>query len=208
MTLFSYLYLFVSLILAITFHECSHAYVASVLGDPTAKLKGRVSLNPIRHLDLVGTIMIIMTFVSGFGIGWGKPVPVNPYNFRDYKKGEALTALAGPMANFLLALVASFFIRFLGDSLSLYFINFLQVFVMLNVGLMSFNLIPVPPLDGSKILFMFLPDRYYHLRARLEHNGAMILFGAIIVSQILGIPLLQWILGPIMNFTFFLLGVS
>jgi len=196
----------ISLILAIAVHEAAHAFVAYVLGDPTAKLQGRVTLNPIKHLDPIGTIMIIVTFLSGFGIGWGKPVPINPYNFKNHKQGEALTALAGPMANFIMALISSFIMKFFIDNLPLFIVNFFQVFIMLNVGLMCFNLIPIPPLDGSKILFMFLPDKYYSYRPVLEKNGPMILLAVIFLGQFLHIPILFWILNPLMRFVFFLLG--
>jgi len=201
-------FLIIALLLALSFHEAAHAYTAYILGDPTSKIQGRVTLNPLKHLDTVGTIMIFITFFSGFGIGWGKPVPVNPYNFKDYKKGEALTALAGPMANFILALISSFPIRYFPSSIPTELNQFLQIFIMLNIGLMCFNLIPIPPLDGSKILFMFLPDKYYSYRPQLEKNGPAILLGVIIFGQILNIPLLFWVLSPMMNFTLFLLGLS
>jgi len=201
------IFLAISLLIAITFHESAHAYVAMVLGDPTAKLRGRVSLNPMKHLDPFGTIMIIMTFLSGFGIGWGKPVPVNPYNFKDYKKGEALTALAGPMSNFILALIASFFLRYLGDVWPIWAVKFISVFIMLNLGLMCFNLIPVPPLDGSKILFLFIPNKYYYLRPKLEKNGPIILLIAIIAGQFLGLPILMWVISPMIKTALFLLGL-
>jgi Zn-dependent protease len=202
------IYLIISLLIAIALHEAGHAYVASVLGDPTAKMQGRVTLNPIKHLDPIGTFMIFVTFLSGFGIGWGKPVPVNPYNFKDFKKGEALTAAAGPLTNFILALIASFPLRYFPESIPVSLFSFLQIFILLNVGLMCFNLIPVPPLDGSKILFMFLPNKYYHYREDLERKGPIILIGAIIIGQLLNIPILSWLLLPLMNLVFFLLGLS
>jgi Zn-dependent protease len=152
-----YIFLIISLLIAITIHEASHAYIAFILGDPTSKMQGRVSLNPKKHLDPIGTFMILLTFISGFGIGWGKPVPVNPYNFKDYKKGEALVSLAGPMSNFVMALLSSLILRIPFIILPNLLIEFLYVFIMLNIGLMCFNLIPIPPLDGSKILFCFYP---------------------------------------------------
>ena len=195
-------YLVVSLVLAISFHECAHGYIAMVLGDPTAKLRGRVTINPLKHLDLIGTIMI---FIAGFG--WGKPVPVNPHNFKDYKKGEALTALAGPMSNFILALISAFFVRYMPDSLPVFIIQFLQVFILLNVALMCFNLIPIPPLDGSKIMFLFLSDKHYALRPKLERNGPMILLGVIFLGRFINLPILFWILDPMIRGVYFLLGL-
>ena len=195
-------YLVPALLLAISFHEAAHAYVAMILGDPTAKLRGRVTLNPLKHLDLLGTIMI---FIVGFG--WGKPVPVNPYNFKDFRKGEALTALAGPMSNFILALVSSFFVKNLSDNLPLFIFQFLQIFILLNVALMCFNLIPIPPLDGSKIMFLFLPDKYYELRPKLEKNGPMILLGIIFIGRFMNLPILSFILNPMIKGVYFLLGL-
>jgi len=195
-------YLVPALLLAISFHEAAHAYIAMILGDPTAKLRGRVTLNPLKHLDLLGTIMI---FVVGFG--WGKPVPINPHNFKDFRKGEALTALAGPMSNFVLALISSFFVKNLADNLPLFILQFLQIFILLNVALMCFNLIPIPPLDGSKIMFLFLSDRYYELRPKLEKNGPMILLGIIFIGRFMNLPILSFILTPMIQGVYFILGL-
>jgi len=203
-----YVFLIISLLIAITIHEASHAYVAMILGDPTAKMKGRVTLNPMKHLDPIGTLMILMTFVSGFGIGWGKPVPINPYNFKDYKKGEALVSLAGPMSNFTMALLTSLFLKSSLIILPEFLINFFYIFIMLNIGLMCFNLIPIPPLDGSKLLFLFIPDNKSNLRFVLEKKGPVILLVVILLGQFLRIPVLSFILSPMMKATLFLIGLS
>ncbi len=142
-------------------HEAAHAWMANRLGDPTAAREGRLSLNPIRHLDLLGTLML---FVAG--IGWGKPVPVNPRNFKKPARDEALTALAGPVANFLMAILAAIPLSYSPD---FGFWGLLQVFsnaiMELSLVLFFFNMLPIPPLDGSKFMLAFIPFRYrasYH----------------------------------------------
>ncbi len=166
----------VAALLCITFHELSHGYVAWKLGDPTAKLMGRLSLNPIKHLDPMGFLM--MVFV---GVGWAKPVPVNMQNFKNPKRGMALTALAGPVSNFLLAFVTvalcSLLYRFVPSwelpVLALFY--FLCNVAILSVGLGLFNLIPISPLDGSKVLFSLLPDRIYYTILRYERYVMILL---------------------------------
>lgn len=142
-------------------HECAHGWVAYKLGDRTAKYSGRLTLNPMAHFDLVGAIGIFL-----FGIGWAKPVPVNPHNFKNPKSGMALTALAGPVSNFLAAFfgciifnVMSLFLKGInGGILAVILSVFLSYFIQINVGLGVFNLIPVPPLDGSRIIAFFLSE--------------------------------------------------
>jgi len=189
--------LIIALVVAITVHEAAHALAASKLGDPTARLAGRVSLNPMVHLDPIGTFMIIITFLTGFGIGWGKPVPVNLYNLKDPRKDEALIALAGPMANFTVAAIIGFILKHFAVSISMGTGYVLTKILILNIGLMVFNLIPVPPLDGSKILYAFLPDRYYAKRPMLERRGPIILILVIIVGDFLNIPIIGWVIMPL-----------
>lgn len=167
----------VSALLCITLHELSHGYVAYRLGDPTAKLQGRLTLNPARHIDPAGLIMMVVVHV-----GWAKPVPVNMRNFKNPKSGMALTALAGPASNFIFATISVALFSFLfqtGNFLGTLemgspsvilavFLSFLSNFIVLNVGLGLFNLIPISPLDGSKILFSFLPDKAYMTILRYE----------------------------------------
>ncbi|HEY4493405.1 MAG TPA: site-2 protease family protein [Candidatus Paceibacterota bacterium] len=153
----------VILILSATLHEASHGYVAYALGDPTAKLQGRLTLNPLRHLDPFGSVILPMLMYlasSGtFIFGWAKPVPYNPYNLRGGKWGPLWVALAGPLSNLLLAIVFGFIVRFGGAGLPPSFVFFASIIVAINVLLAVFNLLPIPPLDGSKVLFALLPSR-------------------------------------------------
>lgn len=143
-----------ALLIAITIHEFAHAWTANYYGDPTAKLMGRLTLNPLVHLDLVGTIFLL---VAGFG--WGKPVMVNPGNFKNPKLDNITVSLAGPMSNLFLAVILGIILRFapLPDIVS----SILIIIVFFNLVLMIFNLIPIPPLDGSKILSLFISDQAY-----------------------------------------------
>ena len=166
-------------LLAIIFHEISHGYVAYLLGDRTAKNSGRLTLNPIQHMDPPGLLCMII-----FGFGWAKPVPVNPYFFKNRKLGMALVAIAGPVSNLFMAVLSMSVIL----AISLFEIEnqaligalnvvmqFLLVFAILNIGLAVFNLIPVPPLDGSKILFSLLPRRAYGFILKYERYGMLLL---------------------------------
>lgn len=144
-----------AVLLCLSVHEAAHGFAANALGDPTAKNAGRLTLDPLRHLDPIGTLCLLF-----FHVGWAKPVPINTRNFRHPRRDIALTSLAGPASNFLLALIALFFSRLLFSS-SLPVLVALGLFcrttAVMSIGLGVFNLIPVPPLDGSKILFSFLP---------------------------------------------------
>jgi Zn-dependent protease len=178
----------VALFASITVHEFLHAWTANYLGDPTAKAMGRVSLNPIAHIDPIGTILlpVIMALTTGFVFGWAKPVPINPNNFKNYRVGQALTAIGGPLANLVMILVFTAIYKLIPDS-GLFSV-FLIILIELNVILMVFNLIPVPPLDGSKILYMFLP---FETIRKLEQYGPFILlpllifFGGAIIFPII-----------------------
>ena len=141
-----------ALVLILTVHEASHAWVATRLGDPTAERAGRLSLNPLRHLDLMGTLMMFFA-----GMGWGKPVPVNPRNFEKPFRDEALTALAGPAANLILAFLAGIFFSYLPAGI---FWNFSGAVLNLSLVLFLFNMLPFPPLDGSKFLTLLVPHKY------------------------------------------------
>lgn len=161
------------LIMSVVIHEVSHGYAANALGDPTAKLQGRLTLNPIKHLDLLGSIIvpIIGLFAGGFIFGWAKPVPYNPYNLRNERWGEALVAAAGPAVNIAIAIIFGLIIRGGIGSLSPEFIEIAGLLVLINLILAFFNLIPIPPLDGSKILFALLPPRMRQYRLQLEQYG-------------------------------------
>lgn len=180
------------LLLALTVHEYSHGFIAYKMGDPTAKLSGRLTLNPLQHIDLLGLIIFLL-----FRFGWAKPVPINPYNFKDIKKGIIYTAIAGPFSNFILAFLFGIVLRFFNyDNISqalLPFYRMLQLGVVYNLILCIFNLIPIPPLDGSKVLFNILPARYDYTKFWLERYGFLILLGMIFIDN-LGIPILWgWI---------------
>lgn len=170
----------IAIIVAITVHEFSHAWTANYLGDPTAKYAGRVSLNPIKHLDPIGTLVLaILLFTTGFGFGWGKPVPVNPYNLRG-RYGELLVSLAGPFSNFLIAIVLVF-VQFLlppafTNSWSSAFRDLLNIVALINIAIGIFNLIPIPPLDGSKVLFDLLPPGKSEIKATIEKYGIFLFF--------------------------------
>ncbi len=172
---------FIVLIFSIVIHEVSHGWMANHLGDPTARHMGRLTLNPIPHIDLMGSIIIPLFLLisnTGFIIGWAKPVPYNPYNLRDKKNGEMLVALAGPASNLLLALIFGIIIRILllqGIGIDSSIISFFSIVVFYNILLAIFNLVPIPPLDGSKVLFHFLPYSSHNIREVLERNGMLFL---------------------------------
>ncbi len=152
------LFLYAVIILSAIFHEYAHAYAAYRMGDPTAKNMGRLTLNPLAHMDPIGTVMLplfLLFFVGGF-IGYAKPVPYNPYNLRDAKYGSAKVAVAGPLSNFFIALIFALVVRFF-DLTGFLSIAFSWI-VYINIFLGLFNLIPIPPLDGSKILSIFFPS--------------------------------------------------
>ena len=166
----------------------SHGYAALLMGDTTARDAGRLTLNPIKHLDPMGLLMLAV-----FHVGWAKPVPVNMFRFKDPKKGMALTALAGPVSNLLIALVFMFlygvFYIPLGQSqIGEYFLTMLQLTVYISLGYMIFNLIPVPPLDGSKVLFSLLDDKKYIRLMRYEKYGSLLML-ALVATGIVGRPL-------------------
>ena len=172
----------------ITFHELSHGFVAYLLGDDTAKKQGRLTLNPIRHIDVTGLLMMIV-----FRFGWAKPVPVNMRKFKNPKRGMALTALAGPVSNLLLAVVFIFLYGLLyfrvGDTtIGGYLLQMLSLGACISVGLAVFNFIPIPPLDGSKVLFSVISDEAYYKLMKYERYGS-ILMVVLIATGILSRPL-------------------
>lgn len=188
---------------SLSFHEAAHGFIAGKLGDPTARYHGRVTLNPIKHFDLIGSLSMLF-----LGIGWAKPVPINPRHFRNPKKGMALTGLAGPVSNLILAFAAILVYRIMAAVLPLrvFFMNgvmyytnealqlvdILALFFMnmasMNVALAVFNLIPVPPFDGSRVFYFLLPDRYYFGVMRYERT-IMIVTMLLLFSGILDMPL-------------------
>lgn len=169
------------LIFSVMIHEISHGYVAEKLGDQTAKLAGRLTLNPLKHIDPVGSIILpAVLFFTGanFILGWAKPVPYNPYNLKkDMKYGPLKVALAGPASNLLVLIVLGILARLGAGYLDPTFIGLMGFIAMLNISLAVFNLIPIPPLDGSKILTLFLPSRYALVIERLSFYGIFVVFG-------------------------------
>lgn len=168
------LYKVIPALLCVVFHELSHGYVALRLGDRTAKEMGRLSLNPIRHVDIIGLLMMVTV-----GFGWAKPVPIDPYHFKNPKRGMAITALAGPMANLLLAVVFLFvygcLYRLLYDSgIGWAVLQMLLQTAILSVYLAIFNILPIPPMDGSKFFFSFASDRLYFKLMRYERYGLIL----------------------------------
>jgi Zn-dependent protease len=161
------------LIFSVVVHEVSHGYSAYLLGDNTAKYQGRLTLNPIKHLELFGSIILpaVSYLTGGFIIGWAKPVPFNPYNLRNQKWGEAIVAVAGPLSNICIALFFGLLIRFgIASQFGQAFLYISSMIVMINLVLATFNLVPIPPLDGSKILFSLLPYNMQYVRNFLERN--------------------------------------
>ncbi|MBO5440619.1 MAG: site-2 protease family protein [Clostridia bacterium] len=150
-----------TVLIALTFHECAHGFVAYKLGDPTAKYMGRLSLNPLKHLDPIGALCMVLC-----GFGWAKPVPVDMRQFKNPKSGMALCALAGPLTNLILGFIGAFLywlivLIFPSIVYNWNILSLLSIFGVLNIYLAIFNLIPLPPFDGSRILSAFLPDKYY-----------------------------------------------
>ena len=176
-TIFSLIVLLFSVII----HELAHGYVANSLGDPTAKYAGRLTLNPLPHLDPFGSIILpLLLFISGSPIlvGWAKPVPVNPYNFRDQKWGALKVSLAGPLTNIALAIVFGLMLRFLPAAFFAAMPGIAIIFtfiVHINIILAIFNLIPIPPLDGHWILFKFIPPQFENVKVFLSQYGMFIL---------------------------------
>ncbi len=172
----TFIFSLIILLFSIVIHEVSHGSMANLLGDPTAKHAGRLTLNPLKHLDPVGSVLIPLFLIiirSPFLIGWAKPVPINPYNFKNPRWDNAKVALAGPGANISIALIFGLLIRFLPLPASL--LTIFSIIVILNLLLAIFNLVPIPPLDGSHILFSLLPEKAWKLKVILQQYGLFVL---------------------------------
>lgn len=210
----NFIFLIAILILSVVIHEVSHGYVAYLLGDPTAKKAGRLSMNPLRHLDMMGSFIVPLMLVllkSSFIFGWAKPVPYNPYNLKNQKWGPGLVAISGPLSNFMVAgafgLVSLFLpldqtakmeigsavingAAIFGAGYAPALFYFSAMVIWINVFLGIFNLIPIPPLDGSKVLFSFLPYKWTNLQIFLEKYGFFILLFFIFSFSSLLLPVI------------------
>ncbi len=195
------------ILFALTVHEYAHGMVAYRLGDPTAKHAGRLTLNPLSHLDPIGTVMLFLVH-----FGWAKPVPVDPRYFANPKRDMLWVALAGPAANMGLALLSGLVIRiassnpsaFMSSALGPSFFTMMVLSLQINLALAVFNLLPVPPLDGSKIMYGLLPPQYDHLAYNLERYGPMVLFGLVMMGMLTGYSILWALIGPFVRFFAFL----
>lgn len=208
------------LVPAIVFHEVAHGYVSYRLGDPTAKMRGRLSLNPIKHVDPFGTIILplMLSFGGGPVFGYAKPVPINPQYYRDYRKGMLLSGLAGPTTNLVMAIVAGLTVRAVqtiglgalesattGTITALGWVLLaLYYFAQINLVLLFFNLIPIPPLDGSRVLPLFLSDRALMTYHKVEQYGILIFFALLLLlPSVLGFSPISvyfnYTVGPVLS---------
>jgi len=208
MDILSFLFIIIIFLFSVVIHEVAHGAAANALGDPTAKMAGRLTLNPIKHLDPVGSILVpgfllTLSMVSGTGIifGWAKPVPINPHNFKDQKYGEAKSAAAGPLANIAVAVFFGILLRLMPitamSSLAAFYMVF-SLIVYVNLLLALFNLIPIPPLDGHHILFAFLPPSATNFKIFLFRYGMFILLFLLFFGGLR-------IIFPIINYFFYLI---
>lgn len=193
------------LVFAVTVHEVAHGYVADLLGDKTARILGRLTLNPVKHIDPIGTIIlpaVLLLLNAGIILGWAKPVPINPYNFRHYRRDSALVALAGPLANLSMALVWASIAKISAILLNNGLFGIQAVYLMgmaginINIMLMVLNLLPIPPLDGSRIVASLLPPRF------ARSFGNISPFGFIILIFLLYFGLINLVASPIISYLY------
>ena len=193
----SFVIIAILLVAAIAVHEFSHAFAADRLGDPTPKLAGRLTLNPLAHLDPIGSLLLI---VAGFG--WGKPVPFDPFNLKNPKKDSAIISFAGPLSNLIMAILTSVLLRIVATVpfflVSSFFAEILSTFIYFNVLLAIFNLIPIHPLDGFKVIGGLLPKKYYYEWMELERYGMIFLI--FLIFPFFGRSPIFTIISPIINF--------
>jgi Zn-dependent protease len=207
-----FLIMIVPLLFAIVIHEVAHGWMALRFGDTTAKDAGRLTLNPIPHIDPLGSIVVpLLLHFSGTGFlfGWAKPVPVNPYNLRNPRDSMMWVSLAGPGANMLTAFGCGMIIRLLklmpggfmmGSSLFGILVTMIAYGMIISLVLACFNMIPIPPLDGSKVLMRFLPPRYEQYMMQLQGMGIFLLIGIIMIGNMINVPILGMIIHPFVSF--------
>ncbi len=180
-----------AILFGLTIHEFSHGYVASILGDPTAREQGRLTLNPLKHLDPIGTILLFLPWTR---FGWARPVPINPKNFKYPLRDLAIASLAGPISNFLVAIVSGIVTRiFTALNIAGFAWQMAANFVIFNLILCFFNLIPIPPLDGSRLVYYLLPPRLAVHYGRLEEYG----FLSMVIIFLFGLPLFRMVILPV-----------
>jgi Zn-dependent protease len=194
-TIFSLIVLLFSVIM----HELAHGYVAASLGDPTAKYEGRLTMNPLKHLDPFGSVILPLLLLLATGgqgpiFGWAKPVPINPYNFKDQKWGTLKVSIAGPATNFAIAIIFGLIIRFAHFAVLAPLMQLLSIVVLYNFLWGIFNLVPIPPLDGSWILFRFLPAGFEKVKIILQQYGLYILIFFIFFGGLTGLSILAQML--------------
>ena len=186
-----FVFFIVAIFLALSVHESAHAWTANLFGDPTAKQAGRISLNPFAHLDPMGTLFLLL-----LGFGWGKPVPVNPNNFKEPKIDELTVALAGPVSNLIFAAIFGLIIRFIPMPEIL--TTFLYIVILINLVLMTFNLLPIAPLDGSRMVSVFLSEKASLI---FQQCGMPLLLTLILLTYV-GVPILSQILNTVVGGVF------
>jgi len=191
----------IPVVFAITVHEVAHGWVANKLGDGTAKMLGRLTLNPVKHIDPIGTLLVplVMVFMAGFAFGWAKPVPVSPANFKNPRKDMAIVAAAGPLSNVVMAILWVIFFKIVSMTVSnpdiaMGLMKMGQAGIIINLVLFVFNLFPIPPLDGSKVLSGFLPHSASLLMDKIEPYGFFIVIG------LLYFGVLGMVMNPIINY--------
>ncbi|KAF0091377.1 MAG: metalloprotease [Fusobacteria bacterium] len=182
-----FVFFIISLLISLTIHELAHAYTSYKLGDSTAKIDGRISLNPLNHIDPYGFLAILIV-----GFGWAKPVMMNPYNFKNYRDGIFFTALAGPVSNIIQAILGTLLLNF---NFPFIVLEFIQVFVLINIILASFNILPIPPLDGYKVFSRILSNKLYFQAEYYERKYGFIILMVFLISGIL-----RTIWFPVYNF--------
>ncbi len=185
------------LIMSVVIHEVAHGYAALALGDQTAKYQGRLTLNPLKHLEPFGSVILptLSYMMGGFVIGWAKPVPYNPYNLKPGRWSEAQVALAGPVANLFLASTFGLLLRVGGEYVTPAFVSVSAVIILINITLAVFNLVPIPPLDGSKLLFAFFPEKFSQIRVFFEQYGFVLLIIFIFFLWQLLLPIISFLFG-------------
>lgn len=203
-TALTFIFSLVILIFSVIIHEVSHGYAALFLGDRTAQDQGRLTLNPLKHIDPIGSIIFpaLSLLLGGFIFGWAKPVPFNPYNLRNRKYGEALVAAAGPASNFLLALAFGLALRWSPSLAASAAAGLVATIVLINLMLGTFNLIPIPPLDGSRILGVLLPEQFQKARSILDRWGLVIVILLIFILAPIASIVVSWLFTLITGISF------